>query len=439
MLSKIFTRTKSFRFFSTSASQSTAIFPNRLRAVIESKKDEKGQLASLIDIFNSRNLNLHYIDGKKLEQDPHGYQRTRFNLSFDAPKDSIVQEITNEMKNMNLKMRISEPPTVPWFPMKLSDLDDMGTDLQDPDQGLADDHPGFTDKEYIKRRDQIAALGIGYKMGDQIKDFDYNAAEDKLWGECYNRIYGNIKLHACAEYKENFTKLQNDGIFSEHKIPSLNGINNFLQENTNWRIKPVNGILSQREFLNLLAFRTFACTQYIRHSSFPDFTPEPDIMHEFLGHIPMFASPVVCDISQMIGQLSLGATDQQLAMLGSIYWFTLEFGLCYEDGERKFYGAGVGSSFGEQNNYLVCEDNRELDLAKETTPTSFVVQGVQPFYYVAKSFENVLEQLEDLSESMHKPFNVRYNFGTSSYDVDRCVRMKPKPVGEEDSYMDQHV
>ena len=71
-----------------------------------------------------------------------------------------------------------------------------------------------------------------------------------------------------------------------------------------------------------------------------------------MGHVPMFSDPVVCDISQLIGKLSLGATDHQVKMLGAIYWFTIEFGLCLENKERKFYGAGVASSFGEMDNYL---------------------------------------------------------------------------------------
>lgn len=51
-------------------------------------------------------------------------------------------------------------------------------------------------------------------------------------------------------------------------------------------------------------------------------------MHEIVGHIPMFCDPVVCDISQQIGLLSLGATDSQISQLGHLYWFTIEFGAC---------------------------------------------------------------------------------------------------------------
>lgn len=77
------------------------------------------------------------------------------------------------------------------------------------------------------------------------------------------------------------------------KIPQLCELVEYLEKRTGFTIKPVPGILSQREFLNCLAFKVFCSTQYIRHVSCPDYTPEPDIVHEFLGHIATFADPAI--------------------------------------------------------------------------------------------------------------------------------------------------
>jgi phenylalanine-4-hydroxylase len=232
------------------------------------------------------------------------------------------------------------------------------------------------DLAYVQRRNKISATGDGYKMGSPIHGVEYYPKETELWGIIWDKLYPKLMEHGCTEYKQRFSRLVDEGFFHRNKIPQLQDLNQFLNKETNWRIKPVSGILNQRDFLNCLAFRIFCCTQYIRHYSRPEYSAYPDIVHEFMGHIPMFADPKLCEVTQLIGKLSLGATDEQITTLGSIYYHTIEFGVTIENGKRKFFGAGFAGSCLELDNLVKCKNLRELDLINSTLPNEIIHQDL---------------------------------------------------------------
>jgi len=100
-----------------------------------------------------------------------------------------------------------------------------------------------------------------------------------------------LETNACDETNQTIVDMEKHVPgFSATDIPQLDAISNYLIGKTGWRLKPVGGLLTQREFLNGLAFKVFHSTQYIRHHSKPEYTPEPDIIHELVGHAPMFAN-----------------------------------------------------------------------------------------------------------------------------------------------------
>jgi len=125
--------------------------------------------------------------------------------------------------------------------------------------------------------------------------------------------------------------------------------------------------------------------------------------------VPLFADPDFAEFSQEIGLASLGASDEEVEKLATIYWFTVEFGLCRQDNEIKAYGAGLLSSFGELEYCLSSKPElRPFDPFKAATQ-KYPITEYQPVYFVADSFRDAKERVRDYAATMKKPFTAVYN------------------------------
>uniref|UniRef100_A0A7S3QR79 phenylalanine 4-monooxygenase n=1 Tax=Dunaliella tertiolecta TaxID=3047 RepID=A0A7S3QR79_DUNTE len=173
---------------------------------------------------------------------------------------------------------------------------------------------------------------------------------------------------------------------------------------TGWQIRPVAGLLHPRDFLAGLAFKYFHSTQYLRHHSQPSYTPEPDLVHECLGHMPMLANQEYADLVQAIGEVSLGANEKMIWHLTKVYWYTVEFGLIREEDKVKAFGAGVLSSYGELQHMARIPELLPFDPFQKLPKMSYK-DGYQKAYYVLNSFEDAEQKLRELARAMKDPLH----------------------------------
>jgi phenylalanine-4-hydroxylase len=163
-------------------------------------------------------------------------------------------------------------------------------------------------------------------------------------------------------------------------------------------VEPVPGLVPTRRFYGSLADRIFLATQYIRHHSVPFYTPEPDIVHEIIGHATMLASPVLAELHHAAGWASRRAqTDEALAFFSRVFWFTLEFGVAWENGDLRTYGAGLLSSYGEIEAFRDAEV-RPFDVVAMGRQT-YDITTYQPVLFAASSFGAMVGQLGEFFES----------------------------------------
>jgi phenylalanine-4-hydroxylase len=249
--------------------------------------------------------------------------------------------------------------------------------------------------EYRTRRDFIANLSKKFRETGVITDVEYTTEEHEVWRTVATKLQEIQEKRASQFYLD----AKNDLGISNNRIPQISELNKRLHETSGFKLAPIEGLVETRAFLSLLSHRTMLCTQYIRHASRPEYTPEPDIVHEAIGHIPMFTNKNFADYSSYIGEGAKIANDQQLAELGRLYWFTVEFGLKEEDGELKAYGAGLLSSFGElEHAFSDAVERRPFDL-QTVINHEFSYSDMQKVLYVIPSYSYLKDVTREYIES----------------------------------------
>jgi phenylalanine-4-hydroxylase len=255
---------------------------------------------------------------------------------------------------------------------------------------LDPDHPGFRDPDYRARRNRIAQIAMTYQPGAPIPAAPYTAEEDTVWQTIWQALRPAQQQHACTEYLDCLERLS----FDPEHIPQLSEVSEKVEAISGFRLEPVAGLVAPRVFLESLANGVFLCTQYIRHYSTPLYTPEPDVVHEIIGHAVTLASKRLAELNRLFGEaVKRTEAREDMERLSRVYWFTVEFGVLRENDQLKAYGTGLLSSAGELEEMHKAK-LRPLDLeaasAHEYDPTHY-----QKVLFCADSFEEMYEAVRD--------------------------------------------
>ena len=255
---------------------------------------------------------------------------------------------------------------------------------------LSADHPGFTDGAYRARRAALSAVAEKYRRGHAVPDAPYAEEDHELWRLCSRELSERHERLACDEYLRGVQALQ---LPTDH-VPQLTEVSALLAPVTGFRYEPVPGLVSPWNFYGALGQGWFMSTQYIRHHSLPYYTPEPDVIHEVIGHANQLASPVFASLYRKVGEaVKRVRSDQAVEFLSRVFWFTVEFGVVREAGAVKAFGAGILSSFGELDAFRSA-DIQPFDIVA-MGKQGYDITRYQPVLFAADSIDALEAEMSE--------------------------------------------
>ncbi|MER8906547.1 phenylalanine 4-monooxygenase [Mesorhizobium sp. M0854] len=222
--------------------------------------------------------------------------------------------------------------------------------------------------------------------------YNYSDEEQAVWRTLCDRQTKLTRKLAHHSYLDGVAAL---GLLD--KIPDFGAVSEKLRKLTGWEIVAVPGLIPAQPFFDHLANRRFPVTNWLRTQKELDYIVEPDMFHDFFGHVPILTQPVFADFMQMYGKkadsvIALGGDE----MITRLYWYTVEYGLIREPGQPlKAFGAGLMSSFTELQFAVEGGEAHHVPFDLETVMrTGYEIDKFQRAYFVLPSFNALRDAFE---------------------------------------------
>ena len=247
---------------------------------------------------------------------------------------------------------------------------------------------------------------------------DYSSDEHAIWNALFERQMDILPGRACSAFFAGLQKLH----LNRGGVPEFAQLSEQLGALTGWSVVPVPMLIPDHVFFWHLANRRFPAGNFIRSRDNFDYIQEPDVFHDVFGHVPLLTDPVFADYMQEYGRAGWKAMRyNRLKALGALYWYTVEFGLMLEGADLRIYGAGILS--GPREAVFALEGrspNRIMLSVDRVMRTDYVIDDLQPTYFVIESFADLYHQtVERDFDRLYRSLNPGVTYANSAViDVD---------------------
>jgi phenylalanine-4-hydroxylase len=219
----------------------------------------------------------------------------------------------------------------------------------------------------------------------------YTEEEHALWRKLYQRQAELLPGRACDEFIQSL-----ETFHAADGIPDFEATSDILEKTTGWRIVAVPGLIPELDFFTHLANRRFPVTVWLRKPEEFDYIVEPDVFHDYYGHVPLLLDPIFAKHIQEYGKGGLKALrvggKEAIEQLARLYWYTIEFGLIQSPNGIRAYGAGILSSVGELDYCLKPSNSRHIAFNVERCMrTLYKIDTYQETYFVIRDFQQLFD------------------------------------------------
>src|SRR6266498_4091721 len=199
-----------------------------------------------------------------------------------------------------------------------------------------------------------------HEYSAENQEIIFSGEQHAIWADLFAGIHQPYLMeHLCNEFKDGLALLELD----PHHIPTLVHLNEHITPRTGWHIeRTVVRYTLADDWYKKFAQRIFLITDYLRCRDQMEFTPEPDMFHDILGHLPYLTMEFYAHIEDKFAPAYMKATQDEKEVITRLAWYSTEFGLVMEDNRFKIFGAGIISGRAELANtvmefYRLSRDN----------------------------------------------------------------------------------